>query len=253
MIIKMPREFGLIGYPLSHSFSKKYFAEKFAKEGIENAVYDNYAIDHIGILPSLFDMNPTLIGLNVTIPYKESVMDYLDELADDAREIGAVNTIKRYPNGKLKGFNSDIYGFGETLNRFIDRHEDPGVLILGTGGASKAVNYVCKSLGFQVKLVSRTGSDQVLSYEQLDAKTMQKHLLIVNTTPLGMHPKVDEYPSIPFDLLSPKHQLLDLIYNPAQTTFLTMGLERGCRVKNGLEMLILQAEKSWRIWNDPDC
>ena len=249
----MARNFGLIGYPLSHSFSKKYFADKFKKESIGDASYENYPIDHVDLLPSLFAQNPNLIGLNVTIPYKQLVLEYLDELADDAKEIGAVNTIKRYPDGKLKGFNSDLYGFEETLRRFIGTQSDLGVLILGTGGSSKAVKFVCDKLGFKVRLVSRTESALALSYDQLNRTIMMGHLLIVNTTPLGMHPNVNAYPPIPYDLIQPQHYLLDLIYNPAETMFLRKGRARGCQVKNGLEMLILQAEKSWSIWNNPDC
>jgi shikimate dehydrogenase len=249
----MIREFGLIGFPLSHSFSKRYFAEKFAKEAILQTTYENYPLSEIGMLPDLLQMNADLVGLNVTIPYKTGVINYLDELADDAREINAVNTIKRYPDGTLKGFNSDIYGFGETLHRFVDDLGGIRVLILGTGGSSKAVEYVCRKRGYGIQFVSRRRSDHAMSYDQLSQEIVHEHQLIVNTTPLGMHPNVEDFPTIPYEFLRPDHRLLDLIYNPAETTFLRKGAEQGCQVKNGLEMLILQAEKSWEIWNNPDC
>ncbi|NND31167.1 MAG: shikimate dehydrogenase [Saprospiraceae bacterium] len=249
----MARKFGLIGYPLSHSFSKKYFTDKFEKESIHETSYENFPIEDIGQMLSLFENHPALIGLNVTIPYKELVLEHLDELARDAKEIGAVNTIKRCDGGKLKGYNSDIYGFGETLHRFVKSHHPSGVLILGTGGASKAVRYVCEKMGFHVRFVSRKESSSTLSYAQLNREVIHQHLLIINTTPLGMYPDINEFPPIPYHHLLPQHYLLDLIYNPAETAFLQRGAAMGCQVKNGLEMLILQAEKSWSIWNDPDC
>lgn len=249
----MIREFGLIGFPLSHSFSKRYFAEKFSKEDILETTYENYPISEIGKLPSLLKRNPDLVGLNVTIPYKTDVIRFLDELADDAGQIRAVNTIKRYPDGTLKGFNSDIYGFGETLRRFVDDLGAICVLILGTGGSSKAVEYVCRQRDYEIQFVSRRASDHAISYDQLTREVMHKYQLIVNTTPLGMHPNIESFPAIPYEFLRSDHRLLDLIYNPAETAFLSHGRAKGCQVKNGLEMLILQAEKSWEIWNNPDC
>jgi shikimate dehydrogenase len=248
------KEYGLIGYPLSHSFSKKYFNDKFIREGITDCSYDNFPIEHIDLLPKLFEEHPILLGLNVTIPYKETVITYLDALADDAAGIRAVNTIKRYPDGQLKGFNSDIYGFAETLNRFVPPDFDAGVLILGTGGASKAVRHVCQQRGLAIQYVSRKASEHSITYAQLkDSGWLEHYRLIVNTTPLGMHPKTGELPGLPYDRLTPEHYLIDLIYNPEMTRFLEEGLRRGCQVKNGMEMLILQAEKSWEIWNDPHC
>lgn len=247
------REFGLIGFPLSHSFSKRYFAEKFAKEGIKSTSYENYPLEKLEMLPALFDMSPNLIGLNVTIPYKEAVLGFLDELAEDAAEIRAVNTIKRYPDGHLKGFNSDIYGFGETLRRFIPDTFNSGALILGTGGASKAVRYVCVRRGLTTQSVSRSSGKGQVAYEDLDQTIMSEFRLIINTTPLGMHPKTEDSPAIPYRFLTEDHYLIDLIYNPAETRFLSEGLKYGSKIKNGMEMLILQAEKSWEIWNNPLC
>jgi shikimate dehydrogenase len=249
----MKRVFGLIGFPLSHSFSKKYFAEKFANEGIRDTSYENYPIEQIDQLPSLFENDKALIGLNVTIPYKESVLPYLDTLASDAGEIGAVNTIKRYDDGSLKGFNSDIYGFGETLKRFLPDYFSSGALVLGTGGASKAVHYVCAKMGLPVQAVSRRKGDGLISYSDINAKMMSEFRLIINTTPLGMHPDITQSPDLPYELLTPGHYLLDLIYNPEMTRFLSEGKQRGSMIKNGMEMLILQAEKSWEIWNNPRC
>jgi shikimate dehydrogenase len=249
----MNRVFGLIGYPLSHSFSRKYFAEKFEREGIRETTYENYPIEQIDLLPSLFRNNSALIGLNVTIPYKEVVLPYLDALAPDAAEIGADNTIKRCDDGSLKGFNSDIYGFAETLRRFVPDSFSSGALVLGTGGASKAVLYVCAKMGLTVQSVSRRGGDDVVSYSDLDAEMMDKYQLIINTTPLGMYPDIQQSPQLPYTLLTPEHYLIDLIYNPAVTRFLAEGEGRGSMIKNGMEMLILQAEKSWEIWNNPQC
>lgn len=247
------REFGLIGFPLSHSFSKRYFAEKFSKEGIESVSYENYPMEDLEELPALFKMRPNLIGLNVTIPHKEAVLGFLDELAEDAAEIKAVNTIKRYPDGDLKGFNTDIYGFGETLRRFIPDSFADGALILGTGGASKAVRYVCIHRGLDTQSVSRSSGKGQLTYEDLDQNLLSKYRLIINTTPLGMHPKIEYCPDIPYQFLTEDHYLIDLIYNPAETRFLAEGLRHGSKIKNGMEMLILQAEKSWEIWNNPLC
>ncbi len=249
----MNNHYGLIGYPLSHSFSKQYFTKKFEREGIGDSLYENYPIEQIGMLPALLENNLSLRGLNVTIPYKETVIAYLDDLAEDAAEIQAVNTIKRYSDGKSRGFNTDIYGFSETLDRFIPPTFNSGVLILGTGGASKAVRYVCRQRKLDFQYVSRRESDDSISYALLDSEWMQRCHLIVNTTPLGMHPETQRCPDIPYGLLTPQHYLLDLIYNPATTRFLQEGSYRGCRTKNGMEMLILQAEKSWDIWNNPHC
>jgi len=247
------REFGLIGYPLSHSFSKKYFADKFEKEDIEDAIYENYPLRQVDMLLALLDMNPDLVGLNVTIPYKEVVLQFMDDLAEDAAEIQAVNTIKRYPDGHLKGFNSDIYGFDETLTRFIPNTYAARALILGTGGASKAVKYVCCKRGIQTMSVSRKEKENSISYASLDQSILNEYRLIINTTPLGMHPSIEGKPDLPYKFLTDAHYLIDLIYNPLETQFLSEGKRQGCKTKNGMEMLILQAEKSWEIWNNPQC
>ncbi len=249
----MPLKYGLIGYPLSHSFSKGYFAQKFESEGVENVVYDNYPLEEIGLLPDLLRSDPALIGLNVTIPYKQKVMQFVDWLADDAGQIQAVNTLKRSPNGILKGYNTDIFGFRETLKRFIPPSFSSGALILGTGGASKAVKYVCEELGLNVQYVSRRKSEDAITYESLDRARLNDHKLIVNCTPLGMYPKVESYPDLKYKEFGTDFYLLDLVYNPAETEFLRRGRDVGCHFKNGMEMLVLQAERSWAIWNDPLC
>ena len=245
------KAFGLIGYPLSHSFSKKYFAEKFEKEDIDWASYDNFPIDSISALPDLISKTSHLRGLNVTIPYKEQVIPYMDYLAPDAGEIGAVNTIVITAEG-LAGHNSDIYGFDKSLDQLLDDDFGGGALILGTGGASKAVAYVLKQREIPFKSVSRRPARDRITYEDLDKEVIAHFRLIINTTPLGMHPNLEDCPDIPYQLLGHRHYLYDLIYNPAETKFLTLGKERGAKIKNGLEMLILQAERSWEIWNMTD-
>ena len=245
------KAFGLIGYPLSHSFSKQYFADKFEKEQIKGASYDNFPIESIDKLPELLRAITNLKGLNVTIPYKEQVIPYLDYLAPDAAEIGAVNTIVVRDSG-LFGYNSDIYGFDRSLDHLVDGEYHGGALVLGTGGASKAVKYVLKNRGIDFKIVSRKEGPYQIRYTDLDENLMNHYRLIINTTPLGMHPDLDRYPDIPYALLGHGHFLYDLIYNPAETKFLRLGKERGCKIKNGLEMLILQAERSWEIWNTTD-
>lgn len=243
--------FGLIGYPLSHSFSKGYFAEKFQKEGIDGCRYDNYPIDDISLLPEIIKNNPELIGLNVTIPYKEKVLTYLDSISDEAKEIGAVNTIRiKRENERiiLSGFNTDVYGFGESLKPLLEQHHT-SALILGTGGASKAVKFALDKMGINFQQVSRNRSDNSLAYGDLTREIIEAHKIIINTTPLGTFPKVEECPPLPYQYLSSRHLLYDLVYNPAVTTFLNHGLTHHCHIKNGLEMLHLQAEKAWEIWN----
>ena len=245
------RKFGLIGYPLSHSFSKKYFTEKFEKEGIQNCQYDLYPIERIEEFPNLIKTNPKLVGLNVTIPYKQQVIPFLDELDPKAEAIGAVNTIK-IENGKLKGYNTDYHGFKDSLVKFYGGKEMPkNALILGTGGASKAVIAALVDLGINYHLVSRTTQEGILSYEDINASP--HHLitssLIVNTTPLGMSPNTERLPELPYEHLTPDHSLYDLVYNPLKTAFMQKGIDAGCWVKNGLEMLYGQAEKAWEIWN----
>lgn len=239
--------YGLIGYPLSHSFSKGYFAEKFAREGIKDCMYDSFPIPEIGGLPVLLEKYPDMQGLNVTIPYKEAVMPFLDELSPAAAQIKAVNCI-RFKDGRKIGYNTDAIGFRRSLEPLLQPQHNRA-LVLGTGGAAKAVQYVLESLNIQYKLVSRQASADAISYEQLDAAIMASHTLIVNTTPLGMYPNTNAAPALPYEQLTEKHLLYDLIYNPAVTSFLQQGADRGATIKNGHEMLILQAEASWEIWN----
>ena len=240
--------YGLIGYPLSHSFSKGFFAEKFAREGIRNCMYESFPIPEISELPALLAQYPDLQGLNVTIPYKQAVMSYLDELSPAAAQIGAVNCI-HFKEGRKIGYNTDAIGFRRSLEPLLQPHHNKA-LVLGTGGAAKAVQYVLEGLNIPYKLVSRQASADAISYEQLDAATMTSHTLIVNTTPLGMYPNVSAAPALPYEQLTDKHLLYDLIYNPAVTAFLQQGADRGATIKNGHEMLILQAEASWEIWNN---
>jgi shikimate dehydrogenase len=239
--------FGLIGYPLSHSFSKGYFTEKFIKEGIQNANYDTYPIEKIEDFQSLCKEN-NFAGLNVTIPYKQSIMAFLDEINKEAANIGAVNTIK-FLNGKKIGYNSDIYGFEMSLKPLLKSHHK-NALILGTGGASKAVEYALKKLDINYIYISRKRENNILSYEDLNEEIINTHHLIINTTPLGMFPNTQDAPNIPYQFLNQQHLLYDLVYNPTETLFLLNGKNKNAQIKNGLEMLYLQAERSWQIWNE---
>jgi len=245
------KQYGLIGYPLSHSFSASYFAKKFEKEKIKDCNYQAYEIDSIEKLPQLIVDIPNLIGLNVTIPYKQSVFDYLIDIDEVAKNIGAVNTIKiDLTTQQLKGYNTDYYGFKQSLKPFLENNHQRA-LILGTGGASKAVCYVLKELNIDYLMVSRKpeGTNEI-AYEDVNEYVMQHHQLIINTTPLGMFPKVGAKPELPYQYLTPQHLLYDLVYNPLETAFLKEGKQKGCITINGLDMLKLQAEKSWEIWNE---
>lgn len=242
------KQYGLIGYPLTHSFSEKYFAEKFKKEAIEDCRYDNFPIDQIEMLPALISSFENLIGLNVTIPYKQVVARYLDDLSEEADAIGAVNTI-RIDGGRLSGFNTDAFGFEISLDDLLGGVIDLQALVLGTGGASKAVAYVLKQKDINYRLVSRQKSENVLTYRDITAITLNEYRLVINTTPVGMYPKIEDCVDLPFEALTEQHFLYDLIYNPELTAFLQHGKAAGARIKNGMEMLILQAEKSWEIWN----
>jgi shikimate dehydrogenase len=241
------KQFGLIGYPLSHSFSKGYFAEKFKKENITDARYDVFPIENMADFEQLCRDTPNLAGLNVTIPHKQSVIPFLDVLDEAAAQVGAVNTIK-FAAGKKIGYNSDIYGFEMSLKPLLDsRHRF--ALILGTGGASKAVEYVLKKLAVDFQYVSRTKTETNISYADIDEALMAKAKIIINTSPLGMYPNIDAAPDIPYQHVTNEHLLYDLVYNPEETLFLKNGKAQGATTKNGLEMLHLQAERSWEIWN----
>lgn len=244
------QKYGLLGYPLGHSFSKNYFNQKFDAEKI-NAEYINFEIPNIKDIKDVLKQNPDLKGLNVTIPYKEQVIPFLDDLDEDARLIGAVNVIKfskgLFGKTKLKGYNSDIIGFKQSIEPLLtETHRK--ALVLGTGGASKAVFQGLKQLGVGATFVSRTPKEFCITYDEITSKTMEQYTVIINTTPLGMFPNINSCPDIPYDMLTPGHLLYDLLYNPDETLFMKKGKEKGAVVKNGLEMLLLQAFAAWEIW-----
>ncbi|WP_299012406.1 shikimate dehydrogenase [uncultured Polaribacter sp.] len=244
------KTFGLLGKNISYSFSRGYFTNKFKELNLEGHSYKNFDLQNIAELPQAIKKEALLSGMNVTIPYKEAVMPFLDELDETAAEIGAVNTIKFTKDGKLKGYNTDVVGFENSLKPFLKEHHKYA-LILGTGGASKAVAYAFKKNNIQFKFVSRNPKNRSqISYEELTEAVIQKYNVIVNSTPIGTFPDVDLCPNIPYQYLTDKHLLFDLIYNPEVTSFLAKGLEKGAAVKNGYQMLELQAEESWRIWNE---
>lgn len=243
------RTFGLVGYPLTHSFSQKYFSEKFRSSGIADAQYLNFSIDTIDKFPLLLQEHPDLAGLNVTIPYKEKIIDYLDDLDESVKFIGACNCI-HIKGGKLTGYNTDYIGFKLSLLKKLKPHHT-NALVLGEGGAAKAVNYALKSLGIKFLTVSRRGieSPEVVQYDQLNDDMLEQFTLIINTTPLGMAPDIETAPAIPYDGITDRHYLYDLVYNPEKTLFLKLGEEKGAAIENGMEMLTIQAEEGWKIWN----
>lgn len=243
------RKFGLIGYPLSHSFSQKYFTEKFQQLGITDCRYELYPIEDIAGVKTLLQ-DPELCGLNVTIPYKQSVIPFLNDWSEVVRTIDACNCI-RIVNGRYTAYNTDVVGFEASFVRKLQTYHKRA-LILGTGGASRAVEYVLQNLGIDYKYVSRNAGEGVLSYEQVDEEVIYSHTLIINTTPLGMYPKVEACPPLPYEAIGSQHYLFDLVYNPGRTLFLQNGEQRGAAVENGYDMLIGQAEESWRIWNSAD-
>jgi shikimate dehydrogenase len=240
----MAASYGLIGYPLSHSFSPAYFAKKFAEQCID-ADYKAYPLASIEELTALLNNTPSLQGLNVTIPYKQQVIPYLDAIDAAAKAIGAVNCIT-IKDGILTGYNTDWVGFTDSIRPLLKAHHTHA-LVLGSGGSSKAVVYALRQLGIQYSIISRAGGDY--QYNQLTENIIQAHTIIINTTPLGMYPHTDNAPDIPYQFLTTSHLLYDLVYNPAETLFMQKGIAAGATVKNGYEMLILQAEASWRIWN----
>jgi len=240
-------QFGLIGYPLSHSFSGAYFSKKFEEESLVNHRYDLFPLSSIIELPDLLAAHKELVGLNVTIPYKEQILPYLDGISETAAEIGAVNTIS-IRDGKLYGDNTDVYGFEVSLTKLLGNEPCGGALVFGTGGAAKAVCYILRKKNIPYRLVSRSAEKGDLTYSDIDRETLKKYALLVNTTPLGMYPNIDAAPDLPYEQLTKANKLYDLLYNPEKTLFLKHGIVKGCRTINGLDMLILQAEKSWEIW-----
>lgn len=244
------KKFGLIGYPLSHSFSKKFFAEKFKEERIENCEYELYPIENIDLFAELLSAQD-LCGINVTIPYKVQVLPFLDEMDEAAAEIGAVNCISITRTGAspfVKGYNTDAYGFEESLKPLLEAHHRKA-LVFGDGGAAKAVKYVLDKLGIPFLVVARKPSEHSILYEDVDKAMLEEYSILINTTPLGMSPNADTCPDIPYQFLNAGHIGYDLVYNPEETLFLKQIKDRGGKVKNGLEMLHLQAIRSWEIWN----
>lgn len=242
--------FGLIGKNISYSFSKKYFSKKFKEKELSDYQYENFDIENIKDFPKIIhEFKFCLKGINITIPYKQDVFFYLDKVHKTARKVGAVNTIRITKKGKLKGYNTDVIGFQNSISPLLKSHHKKA-LILGTGGASKAVAYVFKQLEIEYLKVSRhPRKKKEISYAHLTEELLNNHTIIVNCTPLGTFPSIDEKPEIPYQFLAKEHLLYDLIYNPEITAFLKEGLNKGAQIKNGFEMLELQAEASWKIWN----
>lgn len=244
--------YGLIGYPLTHSFSAQYFNEKFYRENILDCSYELFPLQDISELKGLFKNYAHLKGLNISIPYKEQIIPFLSNIEETAKQIGAVNTVKimDHPNFILHGFNTDVYGFEESIKPYLKKHHKKA-LILGTGGASKAVTFVLNKLGIASSLVSRNQSNtqNTNTYSEIDEETIHTHQIIINTTPIGMFPNISQMPEIPYQFLTKEHFLYDLIYNPKETLFLKEGRKKEATICNGEQMLYLQAEKSWQIWN----
>ena len=245
-------KYGLIGYPLGHSFSISYFNQKFKDEDID-AVYENYEIPSIDALSEVLDMNPELCGLNVTIPYKEKVLPFLDNISPEARAIGAVNVIRVTHQGKevkLKGYNSDVIGFTKSIEPMLDKKWHQKALILGTGGASKAIDYGLRNLGLETVFVSRYEKPDTICYQDITPDIVKEYNVIVNCTPVGMYPKTEECPQLPYEAMDSHTILYELIYNPDETLFMKRGAQYGAMTKNGLEMLLLQAFASWEFWHE---
>ncbi|WP_396143901.1 shikimate dehydrogenase family protein [Flavobacterium sp.] len=242
------KKFGLIGKDISYSFSKKYFTEKFSKELFDDCTYENFDIQTIEEFPNVLKENPDLKGLNVTIPYKEAIIPFLDTMSDKAFRIGAVNVIRFTKKGNLKGYNSDWYGFKKSLEPLLQPHHKKA-LILGTGGASKAVAFALDKLGIFYTFVSREATENAIDYNRINTTTFDNFQIIINCTPLGTSPNTKEFPPIPYEFFTEKHIAFDLIYNPEETQFLKKAKKKGAAIKNGYEMLVFQAEKAWTIWN----
>lgn len=246
------KQYGIIGFPLGHSFSRGFFTEKFLREGID-AMYSNYEIPNIDQLQTILDSNTHLVGLNVTIPHKQSIIPLLSAISDEAKAIGAVNVVKVIRNKdevSLKGYNSDVVGFINSIKPLLNPDLHRKALVLGTGGASKAIVYGLNKLGIKTQLVSRSKQSDTITYEELDKQLLDEYKVIVNCSPLGTFPNVEEAPAIPYELLSADQLLYDLVYNPAETEFLKRGKAKGAKIKNGAEMLELQAIEAWKIWNE---
>jgi shikimate dehydrogenase len=248
MLNTIRKRFGLLGRNISYSFSKGYFTDKFSNENFAGCTYENFDIQEINFFLEIIKNNPDLKGLNVTIPYKEVVIPYLDKLSKKAAIIGAVNTIKITKKGKLKGYNTDYYGFKKSLQPLLQPHHKKA-LILGTGGASKGVAFALEELGILYTFVSREAKENAIGYDRINATTFDNYQIIINSTPVGTSPNVDAFPLIPYEYFTEKHIAYDLIYNPAETQFLQKAKAQGAQTKNGLDMLIFQAEKAWKVWN----
>jgi shikimate dehydrogenase len=245
-------KYGLIGFPLGHSFSISYFNQKFTDEGID-AVYENFEIPTIDALPEVLDSNPNLRGLNVTIPYKEKVLQFLDSTSPEARAIGAVNVIRVTHEGKdikLKGYNSDVIGFTQSIEPMLDKKWHKKALILGTGGASKAIDYGLRNLGLETVFVSRYEKEGTIQYKDITPEVIKEYNVIINCTPVGMYPQTEVCPPLPYEAMDAHTILYDLIYNPDETLFMKCGAQFGAQTKNGLEMLLLQAFASWEFWHE---
>ena len=243
------RRFGLIGKKLGHSFSARYFAEKFEREGLQDCDYSLYELPEIECVKE-FMLKPNLVGFNVTIPYKQQIIPYLDDLHPQAAEVGAVNCVKILPDGKKIGYNTDVDGVRVSLNKLLGGDKVESALILGTGGAAQAVDYVLRERGIELKVVSRDKSRGDLTYDDLTQDVMSAHRLIINASPVGMFPACDDAPAIPYAMLSGSHYLFDLVYNPLVTRFMELGAAQGAKTLSGIDMLYAQAESAWRIWNE---
>ncbi|TAG29397.1 MAG: shikimate dehydrogenase [Sphingobacteriia bacterium] len=241
------RLFGLLGFPLTHSFSQKYFTEKFTSIGMADAEYRNFSIPDISELHQILKADNGLCGFNITIPYKKQVTQFLHESTDAVKTMGACNCV-HIKNGRLIGYNTDIVGFEQSLKPFLKPHHTKA-LILGTGGAAAAVQYVLRKLNIAYTNVSRNNGENCIPYSLLNQSLMEQHSLIINTTPVGQYPTIEASPAIPYEFITEAHHLFDLIYNPTETSFLQRGSAQGATTQNGYEMLVLQAEESWRIWN----
>ncbi len=248
MLDTIRKRFGLLGRNINYSFSKGYFTEKFRTENLAGCTYENFDIPEITVFPEILKNNPELKGMNVTIPYKEVVIPYLEKLSKKAVIIGAVNTIKVNQKGKLKGYNTDYYGFMKSLKPLLKKHHKKA-LILGTGGASKGVAFALKELNIEYIFVSRNEKENRITYDQINANTFNEYQIVINCSPVGTSPNIETFPLIPYEYFSDKHIAYDLIYNPEETQFLKKAKNQGAQTKNGFDMLVFQAEKSWEIWN----